>query len=163
MLTGFGLRSKSKVVRLVEITLFISLKMLFKSSLLFIIIFPEQHLWNLHQKAVLKNLNEKFTHFRYKEHAGDLFRGTVIVPLPDPYKDQKNFWIWLRPCFQTNQDVANLNDLYKYLDDEWFDDDVMETDDYKYYSTMPKDQIRDEIKSLEHRFSLKNKSRIDTY
>jgi len=25
----------------------------------------------------------------------------------------------------------------------------METDDYRYYGTMPKDQIRDEIKSLE--------------
>ncbi|MGJ1508178.1 hypothetical protein [Sphingobacterium siyangense] len=46
----------------------------------------------------------------------------------------------------------NVNRLWasiKYLDDEWFDVDVMETDDYKYYSTMPKDQIRDEIKSLE--------------
>ncbi len=56
----------------------------------------------------------------------------MIVPLPDPYKDQENFWIWLHPCFQTRQDVADLNDLYKYLDDEWFDDDVMETDD-RYY------------------------------
>ncbi|WP_343570807.1 hypothetical protein [Sphingobacterium sp.] len=79
----------------------------------------------------MKNLNEKFTHFRYKE------------------KDQENFWIWFHPCFQTSQDVADLNDLYKYLDDEWFDDHIMETDDYRYYSTMPKDQIRDEIKSLE--------------
>ncbi|WP_313157619.1 hypothetical protein [Sphingobacterium multivorum] len=42
-----------------------------------------------------------------------------------------------------------MNDLYKYLDDEWFGDDVIETDDYAYYSTMPKDQIRDEIKSFE--------------
>ncbi|WP_336838259.1 hypothetical protein [Sphingobacterium siyangense] len=55
-----------------------------------------------------------------------------IVPLPDLYKDQENFWIWFHPCFQTSQDVADLNDLYKYLDDEWFDDDVMETDD-RYY------------------------------
>ena len=98
---------------------------------------------------VMKNLSEKFTHFRYKEHPGDLFRGTVIVPLPEPYKDQENFWIWFHPCFQTSQDVADLNDLYKYLNDEWFDGDVMETDDYTYYSTMPKDQIREEIKSLE--------------
>ena len=79
------------------------------------------------------NLSEKFTHFRYKEHPGYLFRGTVIVPLPEPYKDQENFWIWFHPCFQTSQDVAGLNDLYKYLDDEWFDGDVMETDDYRYY------------------------------
>jgi len=25
--------------------------------------------------TVMKNLNEKFAHFRYKEHSGDLFRG----------------------------------------------------------------------------------------
>ncbi|KKO89058.1 hypothetical protein AAW12_23140 [Sphingobacterium sp. Ag1] len=60
---------------------------------------------------VMKNLSEKFTHFRYKE------------------KDQENFCAWFHPCFQTSQDVADLNDLYKYLDDEWFDDDVIETDD----------------------------------
>jgi hypothetical protein len=65
---------------------------------------------------VIKNLSEKFIHFRYKEPTGDLFRGTVIVPLPDPYKDHENFWIWFHPCFQTSQDVADLNDLYKYLD-----------------------------------------------
>jgi len=45
----------------------------------------------------MKNLNEKFTHFSCKEHPGDLFRDTVIVPLPDPYKDQENFWIWFHP------------------------------------------------------------------
>jgi len=100
------------------------------------IISPVQHLLHSHQMTVMKNLNEKFTHFRYKEHPGDLFRGTVIVPLPDPYKDQENFWIWFHPCFQTSQDVADLNDLYKYLDDEWFDDDVMETDDYRYYGVI---------------------------
>ncbi|OFV11187.1 hypothetical protein HMPREF3127_20055 [Sphingobacterium sp. HMSC13C05] len=59
----------------------------------------------------MKNLNEKFTHFRYKEHPGDLFRDTVIVPLPDPYKDQENFWIWFHPCFQTSQDVAGKIEL----------------------------------------------------
>jgi len=87
--------------------------MLFKNSLLLIIFIPEQHLWHLLQMIIMKNLSEKFTHFRYKEHPGDLFRGTVIVPLPDPYKDQENFWIWFHPCFQTSQDVADLNDLYK--------------------------------------------------
>jgi hypothetical protein len=71
--------------------------MLFKNSLLLVIFIPEQHLWNLHQKAVLKNLNENFTHFRYKEHPADLFRGTVIVPLPDTHKDRKNFWICFHP------------------------------------------------------------------
>ncbi|WP_343322072.1 hypothetical protein [Sphingobacterium multivorum] len=59
----------------------------------------------------MKNLSEKLTHFRYKE------------------KDQENFCAWFHPCFQTSRNVADLNDLYKYLDDEWFDDNVMETDD----------------------------------
>ncbi|GEM_PF-2784098 len=38
-------------------------------------------------------------------------------------------------------------------DDGWFDDDVMATDDLTYDSIVPKDQIQDEIKSLEHLFS----------
>lgn len=61
--------------------------------------------------TAMKTLNEKFTHFKYKEHPGDLSRGTVIVTLPDPYKDQENFWIWFHPCFQTSQDVVDLNNL----------------------------------------------------
>ncbi|WP_336828342.1 hypothetical protein [Sphingobacterium multivorum] len=71
----------------------------------------------------MKNLNEKFTHFRYKEHPGDLFRGTVIVPLPDPYKDQENFWIWFHPCFQTSQDVADqIRDEIKSLEQVIYQD-----------------------------------------
>lgn len=38
-------------------------------------------------------------------------------------------------------------------DDGWFDDDVMATDDLTYDSIVPKDQIQDEIKSLEHLLS----------
>ena len=53
------------------------------------------------------------------------------------------------PLFSNKSGCSRLKRSYKYLNDGWFDDDIMETDDYTYYSTMPKDQIRDEIKSLE--------------
>ncbi len=61
----------------------------------------------------------------------------MIVPKPHPYNKQEGFWIWFNPCCQINQDLADPNDLYKYLNNEWFDDDVMESDDYKYYRAMP--------------------------
>lgn len=45
--------------------------------------------------------------------------------------------------------MAHLNDLYKYLNGGWFDDDSMGTDEYIHYSSMPKDQIKAEINELE--------------
>ncbi|MBB1643046.1 hypothetical protein A9970_03640 [Sphingobacterium sp. UME9] len=41
-------------------------------------------------------------------------------------QDQENFWIWFHPCYQTSQDLADLNIPYKQVKNGWFDYDVME-------------------------------------
>lgn len=51
----------------------------------------------------LKNLSEK--------HPGDLFQGTMLLPLPHPYNKRERFWIWFHPCYQVSQEVAYLNDM----------------------------------------------------
>lgn len=109
ILTGFGLRSALKLVRLFGIILVYFLENVVQE----LTASNNFHSGTSFVAFEINDCHERFTHFRHKEHPGDVFRGTVILPLPDPYKDQKNFWIWFRPCFQTSHDVDDLNDLYK--------------------------------------------------
>ena len=89
-------------------------------------------------------------HFRFKNHPGDLFRDASIQPLPNPEDEQETFWIWFHPCFQISDDVSELNDLYKILHDEEFDEDF-KTDNswYGYYTGMSKEEIQGAIAEYE--------------
>lgn len=44
----------------------------------------------------------KKKYFRFKEHPGDLLRGTLIKELPNPEKEQDDFLLQFLPCYQTD-------------------------------------------------------------
>ena len=88
--------------------------------------------------------------FRFKIHPGDLFRDTSIQEMPDPYNDQEQFWVWFHPRFQSSQDIYELNNLYKLLHDEEFDEDFIEDNDwYDHYSSLDEKKLKSEIQKLE--------------
>lgn len=89
-------------------------------------------------------------YFRFKKHPSDLLRDTSIQPLPDPVREQETFWVWFHPCFQISDDVSELNDLYKILHDEEFDEDFKADNPwYDYYSSMSKEEIISAIAEYE--------------
>lgn len=65
-------------------------------------------------------------YFRFRVHPGDLYRSTDIIELPDPEKDQDTFLVQFLPNYQSDQNVAYLNDLYKIFHDEFSDDEDKE-------------------------------------
>ena len=94
--------------------------------------------------------NHRKVYFRFKNHPGDLFRDTSIQSLPDPIHEQEAFWVWFHPCYQISDDVSELNDLYKLLHDEDFDEDFKSDNSwYVYYSAMSKEEIKSAIAEYE--------------
>ena len=58
--------------------------------------------------------------FRYHTHPGDLLRNTDIVKLPDLEENLEDFLIWFLDNYQSDQRVADLDDLYKLLNNEFY-------------------------------------------
>ncbi|MGC4127978.1 MAG: hypothetical protein QM564_00140 [Bergeyella sp.] len=61
-------------------------------------------------------------YFKYKEHPGDFFRNTDIAELPNPQKDLESFLVQFLPNYQSDERIAFLDDLYKLIDDDFFDE-----------------------------------------
>lgn len=67
----------------------------------------------------------KNIHFSFREHPGDLLRGISNVLLPNPEKDLEAFLLQFLPCYQTDDTVAFLDDLYKLKYDEFENEEDM--------------------------------------
>lgn len=63
--------------------------------------------------------------FRFREHPGDLLRGTLDKKLPNPEEDLDDLLLQFLPCYQTDDTVAFLNDLYKLYNEEFGEEEEM--------------------------------------
>ncbi len=62
-------------------------------------------------------------YFKYTEHPGDFFRNTDVVILPNPQEDMENFLIQFLKNYQSDERVTYVDDLYKLLDDDFFNEE----------------------------------------
>lgn len=91
----------------------------------------------------------KKINFRFREHPGDLLRGTLIKELPNPEKELDAFLLQFLPCYQTDDTVAFLDDLYKLYDDEFEDEgDMLNFVEY-IGGSKTKKEIKMEINEVE--------------
>lgn len=60
--------------------------------------------------------------FKFNNHPGDFFRSCSIIQLPDPEKDTQNFLIQFLKNYQSDDRVAFIEDLYKLLDNDFYDE-----------------------------------------
>lgn len=81
-------------------------------------------------------------YFRFKEHPGDLLRGTATLPLPNPGEDLDGFLVQFLPLYQNDDTVAYLDDLYKLHDDDFQDDDDL----LKFLDVIGGEKSKEEIK-----------------
>jgi hypothetical protein len=86
--------------------------------------------------------------FHYTTHPGDLFRNTSVVELPNPETHLEDFLIWFLDCYQTDDRVAYINDLYKLLHNEFRNDEdrIAFMDEIGHLSHS---EIQNEIKEVE--------------
>ena len=88
--------------------------------------------------------------FKFKKLPGDLLRGTSTLQLPDPEKDLDTFLVQFLPLYQTDNTVSYVNDLYKLLDDDFQDDDDLIKFINYIGGEKSKEEIKNEIKSIEN-------------
>ena len=88
-------------------------------------------------------------YFKYKEHPGDLLRNTDVVQLPNPDEDLEEFLVSFLNNYQSDSKVTYLNDLFKLLDDEFFDD-IEKEEFIEIIGAKTDEQIKEEIKLVEN-------------
>jgi hypothetical protein len=89
------------------------------------------------------------TYFRYKVHPGDFFRNTDVVELPNPEDNLEQFLIWFLHRFQSDQRIAEINDLSKLTNEEFGgDNERMELEEY--YGKCTKDELLTQIAEIEN-------------
>ncbi len=97
---------------------------------------------------------------KYKEHPGDFLRNTDTVILPNPKEDLESFFVQFLKHYQSDERVAYIDDLYKLLDDEFFNDE----DKQKFIRTIgnkTEKEIKYEIQKTEN--ELKNEAYSNFY
>jgi hypothetical protein len=94
-------------------------------------------------------------HFQYRQHPGDFFRNTEISQLPDPSTHFENFIIQFLKHYQSDQRVAHIDDLQKYIDDEFYNEEEKNIFT-KSVSSVTIEDIKAEIKHIE--IELKNEA-----
>ena len=62
-------------------------------------------------------------YFKFKEHPKDFLRNTDIIELPNPHEDLEGFLVQFLKHYQSDERVTCLNDLYKLLGNEFFDEE----------------------------------------
>lgn len=62
-------------------------------------------------------------YFKFKDHPGDFLRNTDVNELPNPQDDLENFLVQFLRSYQSDERVTYLDDLYKLLDDELFNEE----------------------------------------
>jgi hypothetical protein len=62
-------------------------------------------------------------YFKFKNHPGDFLRNTDVIELPNPQDDLENFLVQFLKHYQSDERVTYLDDLYKLLDNEFFNEE----------------------------------------
>jgi len=62
-------------------------------------------------------------YFKHKDHPGDFLRNTDVIELPNPQSDLENFLVQFLKHYQSDERVTYLDDLYKLLDNEFFNEE----------------------------------------
>lgn len=62
-------------------------------------------------------------YFKFKEHPGDFLRNTDSVELPNSQENMENFLVQFLTNYQSDEKVSYLDDLYKLLDNEFFNEE----------------------------------------
>jgi sulfatase maturation enzyme AslB (radical SAM superfamily) len=87
--------------------------------------------------------------FRYKAHPGDFFRNTNPVKLPNPEEELEDFLVQFLPHYQSDERLASLDDLTKYLDNELLDETLIAKIKEHFGSDIQEQSIKKEIERLE--------------
>lgn len=98
--------------------------------------------------------------FKHKEHLGDFFRNTDVIALPNPQEDLEGFLVQFLKNYQSDARVTYIDDLYKLLNDEFFNDE----DKQKFINTTGNKtakEIKIEIQMIEN--ELKNEAYSNFY
>ncbi|HLW31644.1 MAG TPA: hypothetical protein VKX40_05240 [Aequorivita sp.] len=102
----------------------------------------------------------KAVYFKFKEHPGDFFRNTDIIILPNPQLDLENFLIQFLRHYQSDERVAYLDDLYKLLNNDFYNEDN-KNEFTKLIGNKTKTEIKEEIQLVEN--NLKNEAYTNFY
>lgn len=86
--------------------------------------------------------------FKFKEHPGDFLRGTDEVQLPNPDKNLEDFLVYFLNNYQSDDRIAYLDDLYKLIRNEFFND-IQKEEFVKMIGFTIEKEIKDEIYSVE--------------
>lgn len=62
-------------------------------------------------------------YFKFKDHPADFFRSTDVIELPNPQEDLESFLVQFLNNYQSDERVTYLDDLYKLLDNEFFNEE----------------------------------------
>lgn len=96
----------------------------------------------------------KSIYFKFREHPGDMFRGTLKQKLPEIDKEFEEFLVQFLPCYQRDNEIAYLNDLYKLLYDE-YQDEKDKRNFIEYSELREKNEIKNEITKVEENLKIK--------
>ena len=99
-------------------------------------------------------------YFKYKEHPKDLLRSTDTVKIPNPVDDLEGFLIQFLKCYQSDERVAYIEDLYKFIDDEFFDE-ADKNSFIEIIGNKNEQEIKAEIQRIET--ELKNEAYVNFY
>lgn len=89
-------------------------------------------------------------YFKYKEHPADLLRSSDIVELPNPEKNLEEFLVWFLKSYQSNESVTYLDDLYKFLYNEFIDEGGRATF-IEFSGKQTQQEIKEEIGLVEQK------------
>jgi len=93
-------------------------------------------------------------YFKFHEHPGDLLRSDLPHRLPNPKDDLDDFLVQFLPNFQSNETVTYLDDLYKLLDNDFYDEnDKLEF--IELIGNKTSREIKEEIYSIQNELTLK--------
>ena len=98
--------------------------------------------------------------FKYKEHPGDFFRNTDVIALPNPQEDLESFLLQFLKHYQSDERVAYVDDLHKFLDNDFSKEEDKENF-IKMIVIKTEQEINNEIQRIE--IELKNEAYENFY
>ena len=99
-------------------------------------------------------------YFRYREHPGDFYRNTDVIPLPNPQIDLENFLVQFLTHYQSDERITYVDDLYKFIDDDFYDENDKK-EFIKSIGNKTEKAIKQEIQNIE--IELKNEAFSNFY
>lgn len=90
----------------------------------------------------------KNIYIKFRKHPGDVFRNTEKSIIPNPIKNQEDFLVNFLTHYQSDQRIADLDDLYKVLYNE-FSDEIYENTLLNQKEIDTKTDLQNQIDELE--------------